>query len=81
MQVLVLLWSREPQMLHEQLQRLELIRPARWHPRLCCERLQIGVGNRLQIAQHILNAYVHRRQLLRLLGGNGGLHVNILQQP
>ena len=65
-------------MLHEQFQRFELIRPACWNPRLCRERLEIGVGNGLQIAQHILNAYVHRRQLLRVFGGNGGLHVNIL---
>ena len=47
MQMLVLLGSREPQMLHEQLQCLELIRPARLDTGLFRERLQISVGDGL----------------------------------
>jgi len=47
MQVLVLLGCREPQVLHEQLQRLELVCPACLDTRLLRERLEIGVGDGL----------------------------------
>ena len=65
-------------MFHEQLQRLELICPARWNPRLCRERLEIGVGNRLEVTKHVFNPNFRRLELLALLRGNRGLHINIL---
>jgi len=43
--MLVLLGSRQPQMLHEQLQRLELVGPVRLDTRLLGKCLQVGVGD------------------------------------
>ena len=81
MKVLMLFGSREAEMLHQEFQRLQLVRPARWNPRLCRERLQIGVGNRLEFREDVFNPNFHRLELLGLLRGNRGLHVNMLQQP
>jgi hypothetical protein len=68
-------------MLHEQLQRLELVRPSGRNPRPCRERLEIGVGNRLKVTEDVFNPHFDRFKLLRLLSRNRSLHVNILQQP
>ena len=38
------------------------------------------MGNRLQVAEYVFDPHFDRFKLLGLLGGNRGLHVNILQQ-
>ena len=76
--MLVLLGCRQAQMLHEQLQRLELICPAGLDTRLLRERLEVGVGNRLEVAEDVFNPHFHRLELLCLLIRNRGLHINIL---
>ena len=65
-------------MLHEQLQRLEFVRPARLDTRLFRECLEIGVGNRLKVTKHVFDPNFYRLELLTLLRGNRGLHINIL---
>jgi len=48
-------------MFHEQLQRFELICPARWNPGLLRERLRVGVGDRLEITEDVFNLAFHFR--------------------
>ena len=38
------------------------------------------MGDRLQVAEDVFNPHFDRFKLLGLLGGNRGLHLNILQQ-
>jgi len=64
MQVLVLLGSREAEMLHEQLQRLVLVCPAHLDTRLLRERLEIGVGDGFEVAENVFNPNFHRLNLL-----------------
>jgi len=42
-------------MLHQQLQRLELVRQACLDTRLVRERLQVGVGNGLEVTEDVFN--------------------------
>ena len=77
MDVLMRLWGRQPEMLHQEFQCLEFVSPPSRHAGLFGKCLQIRMRNRPQVVQHILDANVHRLELSVLLRSNGPLHHNI----
>ena len=77
MDVLMGLWGREAEMLHQEFQCLEFVSPPSWHAGLFGECLQIRMRNRPQVVQHIFDANFHRLELSILLRSNGPLHHNI----